>query len=271
MNEFQAAILGLVQGLTEFIPVSSSAHLVLVPWLLGWPSPGVAFDAILHLGTLCAVLAYFAADYLTIAQGLILNIVHRNFNDRYGRLGYFIIVGTIPAALAGVVWGDYIEELFNQPIWVGTFLILTGVALALSDAARRRTSGSQATLTFERSVFIGVAQALALAPGLSRSGLTMSAGLAMGLGRMAATRFAFLLSAPIVLGAGGFKLIRLVTEGIPEPERAALAIGFVVSALAGYLSIRAMLAFVQRHSLLPFAAYCWGAGVAVWVLVLIRT
>jgi len=224
MNPFQALILGLVQGATEFIPVSSSGHLVLVPWLLHWPEPGLAFDTTVHWGTLLAVVAVFWRDLWRLAVAWLRSLRSRSLGEAEARIAWWIILGTVPGAVLGLILKDPLESLFSAPL-------------------------------------IGVGQAVAIMPGLSRSGTTIASGLLRGLKRETAARFSFLLSTPIILGAGLPQLWEVAQAGDLSTRLPILLLGFVAAALSGYLCIRFLLSYLQRHKLYVFAAYCAVAGV----------
>ncbi len=266
MDLLQALALGIVQGLTEFIPVSSSGHLVVLPWLLGWPEPSVAFDATLHLGTLLALLVYLWSDIWSILGAWLAGWRHRNWSAPAGRLGWLIILATIPAVVAGVVLEEQFTVLFGSPGFVGAALVLTGCILVLSERFGSRLWGLE-KLGAGSAVVIGVAQAVAITPGISRSGATIATGLAFGLSRTAAARFSFLLGMPIIAGAGLSQLVSLLRHGGGAGVGAAtLAVGFLAAAVSGYLCISFLLAYLRRGSLYIFAAYCGLAGVLTVVL-----
>ena len=277
MDPLQAAILGLIQGLTEFLPVSSSAHLVIVPWLFGWPDPGIAFDVALHMGTVIAVLAYFWRDWLNIVQGLLRVVSTRRIDDPQGRLGVYILLGTIPGVIAGLLLETRIDESFhsadparqaNGILIIAVLMILLAVALFLAERlARHRLDIAQ--LTLGAALGVGLAQALAVLPGVSRSGSTITAGLFAGLKREAAARFSFLLGTPIIVGSGikkGYDVLQ--AGGIPAAQQAGFAIGFLVAVISGYLAIWFLLRFLQRNSTLPFIVYRVVVGVLLIALVL---
>ncbi|MCC6169447.1 MAG: undecaprenyl-diphosphatase UppP [Caldilineaceae bacterium] len=263
----QAIVLGIVQGATEFIPVSSSGHLVIVPWLLGWPAPSLLFDTMLHWGTLLSIVLVFWRELWAIFVATLRSLVRRSLADPNARLGWFIVIGSIPAALIGLLFLDFFESLFHSPLAAGYFLFVTAGVLSLSELiARRRAIGEDLTrLSLGQATSIGLAQAVALAPGISRSGSTMAVGLAGGLRRDEAARFSFLLGTPAFFGAGLLQLIDALSTDAAEVASQAplLIIGFVVSALAGYLAIRGLLAYLRRHSLYVFAVYCVALGSVV--------
>jgi undecaprenyl-diphosphatase len=277
LDPLQAAILGLVQGLTEFLPVSSSAHLVIVPWLFGWPDPGIAFDVALHMGTVIAVLAYFWRDWLNIIQGLLRVVSTRRIDDPQGKLGVYILLGTIPGVIAGLLLETRIDESFhsadpsrqaNGILIIAVLMIALAAALFLAERlARHRLDITQ--LTLGAALGVGLAQALAVLPGVSRSGSTITAGLFAGLKREAAARFSFLLGTPIIVGSGikkGYDVLQ--AGGIPADQQAAFAIGFVVAVISGYLAIWLLLRFLQRNSTLPFIVYRVVVGGLLIALVL---
>lgn len=254
MSLLQAIILGLVQGLTEFLPVSSSGHLVAVPYLLGWELPSTSFDVVLHLGSLVAVVAYFWRDIKEITA----SFFRHSENDAVGRrLGLFIIIGTLPAVVAGTLLEKKFEELFGEPAYVGLFLIFTGLVLFAGEAVARKTR-RLADMKARDSLLIGVAQAVAIAPGISRSGSTISMGMFLGLTRQTAARFSFLLSIPVIAGAAIFKLRHGMGDA-PEGQMV-LFLGFVAAALSGFAAIKFLLGFVKHHNLRIFAFYCWAMG-----------
>jgi undecaprenyl-diphosphatase len=294
MNILQAIILGIVQGATEFIPVSSSAHLVLVPWLLRWPSPGLVFDTVLHLGTLLAVIAVLWRDLLALAAawlrsitalpGLLLRrsspealptdastqgVAKGIWGSPEARLAWWIILGTIPAALMGALWEDQFAALFNSPIRVAVLLLVTGVWLVLAERLGRKERQAE-DLRWWQSLLVGVAQGCAIAPGISRSGATIGAGLLLGLRREAATRFSFLLAAPIILGAGLLQIKKLLEAPGLNSMLVPLALGFLVAFITGYACIRFLLRYVRNRGLSPFAVYCWLAGLAAITMYLLK-
>ncbi len=264
----QAIVLGFVQGATEFVPVSSSGHLVIVPWLLGWATPSLLFDTVLHWGTLLSIVLVFWRDLWTIFVATLLSMVRRSLADPMARLGWFIVVGSIPAVFAGFLLKDPIEALFSDPLAAAGFLLVTAVLLAGSEqlARRRIPTDTLTTMRWPQAIVIGLAQAIALAPGISRSGSTMAAGLGMGLRREDAARFSFLLGTPAFLGAGLLQLNDALAAGSSAvvAQAPALVTGFLVSALVGFVAIRGLLAYLRRHSLNVFAVYCVIASLVVF-------
>lgn len=259
MSLLEAIILGIVQGATEFIPVSSSAHLVLVPEILNMEQPGLAFIGVIHLGTLLAVLIFFARDLLEIIKGVWQGLRQRQpLGNPNARLGWYILIGTIPAAAAGFLFKDFFEEMFEAPIPAAFFLLVTGVLLIIGE---RMLTGKKtiATLTWIDSLLIGMFQMAALFPGISRSGSTIVGGLWRGLDRATAARFSFLLGIPAIAGAG---LLSLGDVLSPNREFGAIIYiaGFLASFIAGYLCIKFLLSYLKGHSLYIFAAYCFLFG-----------
>lgn len=256
MTLWEATVLGTVQGLTEFLPVSSSAHLVLLPWALGWPDPGLTFDVAVHLGTLLSLLLYFGTDLGHLARQLVVGA-------RDGlRLLTALALGTVPGAAAGYFAKDFFEALFARPDWVGVFLLGTALLLGVAERVGRRLRSMEALGPYE-AVWIGVAQAVAIAPGISRSGATIAVGLLLGLTREAAARFSFLLAIPIILGAGAHQLLGLRHAGGAPVAWGPLLVGFIVASAAGYAAIGGLLRYLRTRSLTPFALYCALLGLLV--------
>ena len=278
-NIVRAIVLGIVQGLTEFLPVSSSAHLIIVPWLFGWQPFGLAFDVATHLGTLAAVLVYFWRDLVAMARGALggwRSLVRGRLpEDEMGRLGLFIVVATIPAAMAGVLLESSIDKHFHQdPIgsapMVALALLLMGMGLLLGVADRagqRRQGRSLRQIGLPTALAVGLAQMLAIVPGVSRSGSTITAGLFAGLERATAARFSFLLGVPIILGAGLKETIGLVRDGIPAGEHGVFVAGVASAAIVGYLAIAGLIRFLQRHSTDVFVIYRLVLGATLLILV----
>jgi undecaprenyl-diphosphatase len=263
MDPIHAAVLGAAQGLTEFLPISSSGHLIMLPYVLGWPEHSQTFDLALHLGTLVALAWFFWADWLGLVRGFFSGLVssQARATDPWWRMACLVLVGSIPAAAVGVVAEQTIETLFRSPILNAGLLIAFALVLLIADLVGSHKRGMD-ELTWLDAVSMGLAQAVALMPGVSRSGVTMSAGLFRGLDRPGAARFSFLLSGPIILGAALFKL----RMGIPQSEWFAAAIGIATSAFVGFLAIGLLLRYLQRHSVLIFVIYRVAMGVLViWV------
>lgn len=260
MDIIQAIILGIVQGVTEFIPVSSSGHLVLVPWLLDWDPPALVFDTVVHWGTLLAVLAYFWRDWLTLIAAWLRGLVRWDWQDPDARLMWLLILGSVPAVVIGFLLEDFFESLFGKPVWVSVFLLVTAGLLALSERMGKGIRGLN-DLRGVDALVIGLGQATAIAPGISRSGATIAMGLFRGLQRPAAARFSFLLATPIILGAGLFKLQDLFSAPDPVAQIPALVAGFLAAAISGYLCIWGLLRYLKYGKLYPFAVYCACFGV----------
>src|SRR3954468_3512815 len=256
MSPFHAIVLGLVQGLTEFLPISSSGHLRIVPAVLGWGDPGAAFTAVIQLGTMAAVLLYFRADLWRIASAWLRSLRDPSVRgDLDARMGWYILLGTIPIGVLGLAFKDPIENRFRSLELIGTTLIVFALVMLAAEAVSRRDRPLR-EITARDGLLIGVAQALALVPGVSRSGATISAGLFTGLTREAAARYSFLLSTPAIVLAALFELKGIV-DG--SEHTGASALDLVVASLfafvVGYWSISFLLRFVTRHGLVPFVVY----------------
>jgi undecaprenyl-diphosphatase len=265
MTIFQAIILGIVQGLTEFLPVSSSAHLVLVPYFMKWGEPDVIFDVGVHLGTLVAVVAYFWKDILKLIVAFIKSLNNRSFRaSADAKLAWLIIFATIPAGLLGFLFESKFEALFGKPHIVGWFLLVTGILLISSEFFNKRFIMPAHEVTFLRGIAIGIAQAIAIAPGISRSGSTISVGMFTGLNRETAARFSFLLSIPIILGAGLVKFKHLLHLDVTSAYITIMVVGFIAAGISGYFAIKYFLQYVQKNSLYIFGFYC----IAIWLIVL---
>jgi undecaprenyl-diphosphatase len=252
MDLWHAFTLALVQGLTEFLPISSSAHLILVPRLSGWPDQGLAFDVAVHVGTLSAVLAYFRRELAQLAHGWFVSLRTRSL-DRDARLAWGVLIGTVPVGLCGLLFKDVVETSLRSAEVIAIATIAFGLLLWWADARGRRVRDEH-SLTLKDILIIGVAQAIALIPGTSRSGITMTAGLAIGLTRAAAARFSFLLSIPVIVLAGGLEALDLLEATTPVPWTAIL-VGTVTSAVSAYLCIHFFLRLIERLGMLPFVVY----------------
>jgi undecaprenyl-diphosphatase len=273
MDIIQAIIIGIVQGLTEFLPVSSSAHLVFVPEILKVQS-SLAFDTILHVGTLVAVLAYFWNDVIHIIKSFfssLIDIPRRQFRkglqeDKFKKLAWFIIIGSIPAGLAGILFKSQFESLFSNVVAVGFFLIITGLLLWGSEMISRKVKDktSLKKMTVKNSLIIGIAQAFAIAPGISRSGATISTGLFLGLERELAARYSFLLSIPAILGAALVQAKDI--SSVLDISTAATIAGFLAAVISGYIAIKIVLKLIKERNLLIFAYYCWIIGPIAMIL-----
>lgn len=262
MTIWQAIVLGLVQGLGEFLPISSSAHLVLVPWIFRWPDPGLTFDVALHLGTLVAVVAFFWRDWLNLIAG-----AFRGSGTVEGRLFWCLVFASIPGALFGFLLEKKAETVFRAPALIAVMLIIMGVLLYMADRSGAKKVKIE-RIGLGRSLLIGFSQALAIIPGVSRSGITMATGLFAGMTRESAARFSFLLSVPIILGAGLVKIPDLLAH--PEMVNAAFWVGVIVSAVSGVASIGFLLRYVRRKSFLPFVWYRLALGIFVLILFFLR-
>lgn len=269
MDLLRAFLLGIVQGATEFLPVSSSGHLVLVPWLLGWDSPGLAFDAVVHWGTAIAVVAYFWRDWIALIRAAFRSLRERSLADANARLAWLIVVGTAPAAVIGYLLEDFFEGMFARPVAAAGFLLITAALLTASERLGRRTRDLD-KLAWLDALLVGLAQALAIFPGVSRSGATIAGGLVRGLRRAPAARFSFLLATPIILGAGLFKILDLAQVGDLAAQVPALVVGLLSAGVVGFGCIYFLLRYLQRHRLYPFAIYCAVVGVACLLVALIR-
>src|SRR3954453_19432703 len=263
MNALQAIVLGLVQGLTEFLPISSSGHLRIVPAFFGWEDPGAAFTAVIQLGTMAAVLLYFRADLWRIAVAWLRSLRDRSVRgDLDERMGWYIILGTIPISILGLAFKDPIENQFRNLELIGTTLIVFGLVMLAAEAVSKRARPCRETAARDGLV-IGLAQALALVPGVSRSGATISAGLFLDFDRAAAARYSFLLSVPAVVLSGLFELRHAGEGNLPI---GATALATLLAFVTGYASIALLLRSPPRHSIAVFVAYRVLLGVLVIAL-----
>lgn len=271
LDILSAIILGAVQGISEFLPISSSGHLVLVPALLGIET-GLAFDTILHIGTLVAIFTFFWKDIINLIKGFILSIIdltegvdifkrelHRVPEKRFA---WLIIVGTIPTGIMGILLKDAIETIFRGTLFVGIFLLVTAAVLYYSE---RHSSGqiTQKDMSFKQALIVGICQGLAVFPGISRSGSTIASGLCLGLNREYAARYSFLLSIPAVIGAG---LIQIKDIATLDASASVLLAGFISSVIFGYLSIKLLMKMIKGWSLDIFAYYCTIIGIITIIL-----
>jgi len=265
---FQAFILGIVQGLTEFLPISSSAHLILFPWFFGWTDTLVdtlSFDVALHAGTLVAILWYFRNDWLSLARGFLRILGRRRVEEVEERLVLYIVIATIPAALAGLFLEKAVAETFRSPLLITLPLIAISFLMIYAEN-RPRPSWPLNKMTFLDSLMIGAAQAIALLPGVSRSGITITTGLLRGYEREAATRFSFLLSTPAIAGAAILHL-RHIFSGSGFQDGHIFAIGFFSSAVSGYFAIAFLMQYLRKHTLKAFACYrlLLAAFIILWI------
>jgi undecaprenyl-diphosphatase len=255
----EAIILGIIQGITEFLPVSSSAHLVLVPFFFGWQIPeeqAFPFNVLVQLGTLLAVIVYFWKDLISIAAGFLQGLQRRQpFVEAQSRMGWYLILATIPASIVGLLLKDEVEAAFLSPVATALFLYGTAFLLMFSERIGRRER-SLPGMTWKDALWIGCSQIMALFPGISRSGATISGGMARHFERPAAGRFSFLMAVPIMLAAGLVALVDLFSMADLGAFLPALTAGFVTAAVVGYLAIHWLLSYMVRHSLRIFAIYC---------------
>ena len=280
----QAILLGLIQGITEFIPISSSAHLIIIPWLFGWNSPileSLTFDVALHLGTLVALIVFFWQDWKNIIKAGFASIIERKINNQpERRLAWFIIIATIPAAIAGLSFEHTIENYFhsspiqpNAMLTMALIIAMMGILLLLADQFSKRTKNLN-QISFLDSILIGISQACALFPGVSSSGVTLTSGLALGYSREAAARFSFLLSTPIIAGSG-LKSLHHVYKGlkagiITSSELMLFPIGLLSAAISGYFCIRFLINYLQKHSVNIFVYYRFALAALVIAVALMR-
>lgn len=261
MELISAAILGIIQGLTEFLPISSSAHLILVPWFIGWEAQGIAFDVSLHVGTAISVLAFFWKDWIRLARETINGLKEgRPLGNSDRKLAWFLVVATIPAAIAGLLFEDSIENRWRSPLVTVFTLVVFAILLYIADKKGKKNRSIR-SFKWADSIWIGLSQAVALIPGVSRSGITMTTALLRNCDRTSAARFSFLLSTPVIVGAGlleGFKLIRSMlnpVEGMVEEQWTVLLTGVVFAAVTGFLCIRYFLRYIRKGSFTPFVLY----------------
>ena len=264
MSYFESFILGLVQGLGEFLPISSSAHLVILPWIAKFKDPGLGFDVALHFGTLIAVIAYFWRDWFQIVTGACQFSLTKKHEHRSNfHLLLKLIIATVPAAIVGVLLDEWAETTLREPLIVAFNMVFLGALLMYAD--KKEGSGSLLDITYSIAILIGVSQAFALLPGVSRSGITITAALALGLSRSSAARFSFLLSMPIILGACVFKY-KYFLDAFNNPQA---LFGILVAGLFGFLSIKYLMKLIQTRS---FAVFCYyrflfgGVVALVWFL-----
>jgi undecaprenyl-diphosphatase len=253
MTPFQAIILGAVQGVTEFLPISSTAHLVLTPWFLGWEDPGLSFDIALHVGTLVALLLYFRAEWLQLAKGG-LRLLRGQRKDPQARMALYLIVATIPALVVGAALSDLADSTLRSPLIIAGALIVLALVLAGAERIGKRQKKLEGMSTAD-ALAVGCAQALAIIPGVSRSGVTITAGLFCGMTREDAARFSFFMSTPIIGAAVSKALVDGVRKGFPPVESTAMIAGIVASGIVGYLSIAFLLRFLATHSTQIFIYY----------------
>jgi undecaprenyl-diphosphatase len=245
----QAVFLGIVQGLTEFLPISSSGHLILVPHVFGWPDQGLAFDAVMHLGTIAALLAYFRGELLALLTG-----------EMSRRLAMIIVAATIPAGLAGLLLGDVVETSLRSTAVIAASTAFWACVMWIADRHARvagRMDGVDPLerVNFRQGIGVGVAQAIALVPGTSRSGITITTGLFAGLDRATAARFSFLLGIPVTAAAGALEMLRVLRDGLPAGDTGPLVAALVAAFASGWFAVWFLVNYLKRRSLLPFVIY----------------
>ena len=266
MPLYQAIVLAIVQGLTEFLPISSTAHLALFPWLLGWKDPGLTFDVALHAGTLVAVAVYFWRYWLEMA-GLVLGQKWGG-NPGHGldrKLLWFLAAATVPAGVAGWLLEHHAEESFRTPVVIGLALIVVGLLMGAGERLGRQRVVLE-RVSFADAISVGIAQALAIIPGVSRSGITMTAGMFRGMKRDTAARFSFLLSTPIIAGAALKASLNILRQGIAPDMVAPFVLGIVVAAVVGYMVIAVLIRYLERGTFRIFVVYRIALGVLVLAL-----
>ncbi|WP_188151722.1 undecaprenyl-diphosphate phosphatase [Teredinibacter waterburyi] len=265
MDTIQVIVLALIQGITEFLPISSSAHLILPKEVLGWPDQGLAFDVAVHLGTLSAVVMYFRRDIADLLQGWFASVALRRHSES-SRLAWLIILATLPAGLFGLLLADFIELHLRSIAVIAATTIIFGVLLGYADR-RPNPSRDLASLTIKAALIIGFAQALAMIPGTSRSGITITAALLLGFSRHDSARFSFLLSIPIIVLSASYIGLKLLLSDIAV-DWASLTLGIVVSGVSAYFCIHYFLSFINRLSMLPFVIYrlVLGAGLILLII-----
>jgi undecaprenyl-diphosphatase len=270
VSTLQAIILGITQGLTEFAPVSSSGHLILVPWLFHWqildPNLNKKFDVALHMGTLLGALIYFWRDVVRYASAFFRSVAHRSIATTDERLAWALVIGTIPGAIVGGLFEDVITNKLGQPWLIATMLAIFGVVLYVVDKGAKRSRTIE-DLSVKDGGIMGIAQALALQPGVSRSGITMTAGRLLGLDRESAARFSFLLALPIIAGAGVLKGIGLVGTGF-QGYGSQFLWGFLASAISGFIVIWGLLRYLRGHDYKIFMIYRLAVAVLVFGLII---
>lgn len=263
MELVHVVILALLQGLTEFLPISSSAHLILLPRLVDWSDQGLAFDVAVHFGTLIAVVSYFRREVIVMLRDWLGSVTGKGHTAE-SRLAWAVGFGTVPAALAGLLFHDAIETYLRSPLVIAATTIGFGILLGWADIAARHVRDEH-SIGWRDVLIIGFAQAIALIPGTSRSGITMTAGLMLGLTRQAAARFSFLLSIPIIVLAAGYETKKLVEASVP-PDWASLFLGTLISAISAYICIHYFLKLLDRIGFIPFVLYRIALGVVLILL-----
>ncbi len=262
---WQAAVMGVLQGLAEFLPISSSAHLSLTPWAFGWNEPGLAFDVALHVGTLVALLGYFWQEWIELARAAVNVVTTRRVETIAEQRVIFIVIATIPAVIFGLLLESYAETVFRAPALTATALIIMGALLWWADHSAPATR-SLDQMTWKQALLIGVAQVFALIPGVSRSGSTITAARALKFDRQSAAVFSFLMSMPVIAGAAVLKVPKLFSAGVDM----SVLVGIAAAAVSSWLAIALLLRFIQRNGFAIFAVYRFVLGAAIYALVIYR-
>ncbi|MHB1311211.1 MAG: undecaprenyl-diphosphate phosphatase [Gemmatimonadaceae bacterium] len=265
LTVWQAAVLGTLQGLAEFLPISSSAHLSLAPWAFGWPEPGLAFDVALHLGTLVALLAFFRAEWVALTHAAFSVLGKRRADTIAEKRVVFLVIATIPGGIFGLLLEKQAETIFRAPVLTATALIVMGILLWWADRSAPATR-PLAEMTWKQALLVGCAQVFALIPGVSRSGATITAGRALHFDRQSAAVFSFLMSMPIIAAAAILKVPKLLAGGIDT----AVIVGIAAAAVSSWLAIAVLLRFIQKNGFGVFAVYRFILGAAVYALVAYR-
>lgn len=271
MSWLEAVLLGVVQGLTEFLPISSSGHLIIVPWLqsydflLNHPSFNKTFDVALHAGTLIAAIGYFHREVVDFTKGFFTSIWKRRIETTNERLAWAIAIGTVPAVIAGALFADFIDNTLGAPWMIAIQLIVFGAILLWADKLPQKRDLDSTSL--KDGLIIGASQILALAPGTSRSGITITFGRWLGLDRDAAARISFLLLIPVVFGATVYEALQISQDGLPNGVVVPMIVGFIAAAISGYIAIAFLLRLVRTHSYRPFVYYRYALGVAILLII----
>jgi undecaprenyl-diphosphatase len=265
LTVWQAAVLGTLQGLAEFLPISSSAHLALAPWAFHWPEPGLAFDVALHVGTLVALLVYFRVEWIALTQAAFRVIAKRRADSIPEKRVVFLVVATIPGGIFGLLLEKQAETVFRAPALIACALIVMGILLWWADRAAPATR-PLADMTWKQALLVGCAQVFALIPGVSRSGATITAARALQFDRQSAAVFSFLMSMPIIAAAAVLKVPKLLANGID----AQVVVGILAAAISSWLAIAILLRFIQKNGFVVFALYRFLLGAAVLALVALR-
>jgi len=266
IDNLQAVVLAFIQGLTEFLPISSSGHLVLIPMLSNWPDQGLAFDCVVHLGTLTAVVAYFRSELRAMTTGFMQTVAHRSWEaNSEGKLAWLILLATIPVGVVGLLLKDFIEMELRSAYVIAVASIVFGLLLWVADK-RNRPRKHDHSWSLQDALIVGMGQAVALIPGTSRSGITITMALLLGYDRESAARFSFLLSIPVIVLAGGLNIIDLIENPDKSIGIAQLGIGFVTSVVVAYACIFGFLKFIERIGMGPFVVYRIALGIVLLML-----